>query len=328
MRRLCVFITASLFSLTSSAADVAAETQVPSFQSLCEKISQDLDSNSSPDSNVCKAASSVQGGSANSIIVVSKILRRKEEYRKGWVGAAIILATNATLKLPAESSANLKTLLIDQNFASRKSTGEFTFCELPIDEAKGLYQRFADEKLSPVALYETSRCNVAMKEDYRLHDAAAKNDIPAMKRLLSEGAKVNVTSDHIDDGLFIQGMTPLHFATLNGHAEAIKLLVEHGANVNAGGPNDAPSIQSVDFKKHKEVVELLLSLGADINAVDADGNTALHSACFFGYKLEEVKFLLSKGANANLKNSEGKTPAMLTDDKKIKALLKKSSGKV
>lgn len=324
MRRLCLFITASFFSLTSFAADVAAEAQVPSFQSLCERISQDLDANSSPDSNVCKAASSVQGGSADSIIVVSKILRRKEEYRKGWVGAAIILATNATLKLPAESSSNLKTLLIDQDFSNRKSTGEFTFCELPLDDAKVLYKRFVDEKLSPVALYESSRCNVAMKEDYPLHDAAAKNDLPTMKRLLSAGAKVNVTADHITDGIFIQGMTPLHFAALNGHAEAIKLLVEHGANVNAAGLNDATPIQQIDYAKHKEIVDLMLSLGADINGIDDDGRTALHNACSAGYKFSEIKFLLSKGANPHLKDKEGMTPDMLTNDKKIKALLKKA----
>jgi len=324
MRRLCLFITASLFSFTSFAAEVAADAPVPPFNSLCEKIRQNIDAISSPDSNACMSASSVKDGAPDSIIVVSKILRKKEEYRKVWVGASIIVAMDAALKLPAESSANLKTLLIDQNYASRKSSGEFVFCELPIDEAKGLYQRFVDEKLSPVALYESSRCNVPMKEDYPLHNAAAKNDLPAMKRLLSAGAKVNATADHINDGIFIQGMTPLHFAALNGHAEAIKLLVEHGANVNAAGLNDSTPIQQIDYAKHKEIVDLMLSLGADINGVDADGRAALHNACSAGYKFNEIKFLLSKGANPRLIDKEGMTPDMLTDDKKIKALLEKA----
>ena len=53
-------------------------------------------------------------------------------------------------------------------------------------------------------------------------------------------------------------------------------------------------------------VKEALSLGADVNAVDDYGNTALISACMWGYT-NIVELLLEYGADINIKNNKGLT---------------------
>ncbi|ESZ92311.1 hypothetical protein SBOR_7302 [Sclerotinia borealis F-4128] len=86
------------------------------------------------------------------------------------------------------------------------------------------------------------------------------------------------------------GLSPLHFAILNGHLEAIKLLVsEYGADVlfpvklvDAGTTNPRGAIMtlvlamSLPHEKSKQVVELLLKLGATSAQSDTNHFTALH----------------------------------------------------
>lgn len=54
-------------------------------------------------------------------------------------------------------------------------------------------------------------------------------------------------------------------------------------------------------------LKLLLSKGAEINIKDCDGRTPLHYACYEGNK-EIVNLLLSKGAEVNMENNYGWTP--------------------
>ena len=64
-----------------------------------------------------------------------------------------------------------------------------------------------------------------------------------------------------------------------------------------------------------EAIELLLQLGADVNAVDGRGETAMHGAA---YKSRDrlVQFLAENGADVNVwnrKNKRGWTPLMIAE---------------
>lgn len=55
---------------------------------------------------------------------------------------------------------------------------------------------------------------------------------------------------------------------------------------------------------HIDIVRILLSHGANLEQRDADGDTALHYACF-GNQPDCISLLLSKGADINSVNSTG-----------------------
>lgn len=59
--------------------------------------------------------------------------------------------------------------------------------------------------------------------------------------------------------------------------------------------------------------------GCDLNAVDNEGQTALHYAVFCGH-LRSTRLLLKAGARKDIKDSAGKTPKELAEDKKIRDL--------
>ena len=58
---------------------------------------------------------------------------------------------------------------------------------------------------------------------------------------------------------------------------------------------------------HLAVVQKLLEAGADLQAVNADGNTALHSACMWGDP-GVVRALLNRGADLHAKGFDAFTP--------------------
>ncbi len=55
------------------------------------------------------------------------------------------------------------------------------------------------------------------------------------------------------------------------------------------------------------MVDYLISNGANTNVKDEYGNTPLHYASMCG-NLEVVKYLINKGADINKKNNKGNTP--------------------
>lgn len=67
-------------------------------------------------------------------------------------------------------------------------------------------------------------------------------------------------------------------ATLSGHYEVVKLLIEHGADVNArkGTYNtvEIPLMYAVQYERF-DIAKLLIDNGADVNTKDNDGKTPL-----------------------------------------------------
>jgi ankyrin repeat protein len=76
------------------------------------------------------------------------------------------------------------------------------------------------------------------------------------------------------------GFTPLHFAAFFGHPGAARILVEHGADVNAvaDNPMKVQPLHSAAAASCREIAELLLEHRADPNAKQASGHTPLDAA--------------------------------------------------
>ena len=160
--------------------------------------------------------------------------------------------------------------------------------------------------------------------------------IDIVRMLLERGANPNLQlkllppyratgADRGVDGMLTFGATPLLRAAKAQDAPAIKLLLEHGAIVDL--PNNqgmtptlaASGMGSVDADTRGNYyaadiqeraiasLELLLSHGGQVNGLAGRiGQAPLHGAAFWGWN-NVVEYLLTKGADINLKDSRGFT---------------------
>jgi len=108
-------------------------------------------------------------------------------------------------------------------------------------------------------------------------------------------------------GRLDRGNTLLHSAAFYGQADMVRLLIEHGADVNAVNHYGSSALyQAALMKNTEEAARILLEKGADVNAASWDGETPLHRAVISPTDL--VKLLIEYGAKVDVKDNEGKTP--------------------
>lgn len=102
-------------------------------------------------------------------------------------------------------------------------------------------------------------------------------------------------------------ITPLHLASYFGHLKVAQTLVELGANVEARNPNGWTPLRMAASEGHAEIVEFLLNSGANCNSQCNEGVSPLHAAVNLGRKAA-AKVLLRKGADVTCKEASGRTP--------------------
>lgn len=128
------------------------------------------------------------------------------------------------------------------------------------------------------------------------------NDVEFMKYLLNSG---NININFTDN----VGKTKLHYAVESENLEMVKTLLENGAHQRI---RNIFGLIPVHYKTTHEIWKLLKS---SIDVIcDNSGNTVLHNVV---KNVEDVKFLLSLGADYNIKNNKGETAYDLCDDKTI-----------
>src|SRR6202022_1519264 len=99
------------------------------------------------------------------------------------------------------------------------------------------------------------------------------------------------------------GATPLHHAGGFGNLATMKLLLEHGADVNAGNKRKSTPLF---WSMHDEAkVRLLLEHGASVNARNVDGRYPIYQAAVMANAVPVLRLLLDKGADSNAKTPPG-----------------------
>lgn len=102
--------------------------------------------------------------------------------------------------------------------------------------------------------------------------AAEAGDLPEIERHLASGADVNGKNPGLS------GATPIIMATLRDQAEAIDLLVSHGADVNAKAGDGGAPLHAAAFLGNDKALAKLVEHGANVNAPNGSGQSPLDLA--------------------------------------------------
>jgi len=106
------------------------------------------------------------------------------------------------------------------------------------------------------------------------------------------------------------GFMPLGLAVFFGHRETVDVLLAAGAEVNTASRETmkVTPLHSAAAARQVVIARLLIAHGADVNAGQAEsGFTPLHEAAANG-DIEFATLLLEHGAKINAKMKDGKTP--------------------
>jgi ankyrin repeat protein len=145
------------------------------------------------------------------------------------------------------------------------------------------------------ALYEGDKESAARRlppdEELTVAEAAAFGRIERLRALLDEDAgRVNEPSP--------DGFTPLHLAIFGRSEEAVRLLVERGADLEAVSTASIAQVRPLGtaaFVGSVPLATILLDAGADPNGAGGGGSTPLAAATQNGDQ-ELIDLLTARGA--------------------------------
>lgn len=108
-----------------------------------------------------------------------------------------------------------------------------------------------------------------------------------------------------------QGQSPLILASISCLAEAMKIFITQGCDVNLRDSNGISPLEFVSMSEIRDerlvCMKLLLENGANVNCQDHQGCTPLHRAAATLDCSESIKLLLSFGACPNIQDNQGNT---------------------
>lgn len=169
-----------------------------------------------------------------------------------------------------------------------------------------------DEILNSMTILEKARLFDAMyrtapgkrgKEELftlALMHAAFDGDANLLTKLLKAGASANTRCPDGADRI-------LHLAAMSGQADAVRVLVEHGASLDEVDDQRYTALHLAARHDHPRTAAVLLASGASANfRTDHDSNTALELAAAAGFN-NVIRTLVQHGEGVHAANTLGYT---------------------
>ncbi|KAL3412574.1 ankyrin repeat protein [Aspergillus fumigatus] len=209
--------------------------------------------------------------------------------------------------------------------SAKDHTGKTALHLACYEDAVGIVQILLDHGANPSA----ADCNGRTP----LHDAFGRNTV-ILQKLIKAGADLNPRR-------MPRGLAPLYLEAWLGREDAVRILLEAGADPSIQTETGETILQKAIEGSHTKVVQLLLDAGVDINvrefhhgvnailtaaywgaddcirllqragadvfSVDYRGCNALHRAALGG-RLSTVKLLLKEGVDSSAEDNRGYTP--------------------
>ena len=149
---------------------------------------------------------------------------------------------------------------------------------------------------------------MSTKKELDIFEAASLGKLERLKECCGDRSAVNSFSK--------DGFTALHFACYFGQPRAARVLIDNGAAVDAvaSNPMKVMPLHSAASARSVEAARLLLEHGAPINARQHGGWAPIHAAAQNGDRAM-VELLLRHGADPGIENDEGKTAAAVAKEK-------------
>ncbi len=155
---------------------------------------------------------------------------------------------------------------------------------------------------------ETADALLAAEPQLGLLEAAAAGHADRLRALLE--ANPESISERTPEGF-----TPLGLAAFLGGPEAVRVLLEHGADPDDDADNQfrVRPVNAAAAAHDRETMRLLLDAGADANARQQGGFTPLHEAAHSD-DVEMARLLLDHGADPSVAADDGRDSAQMAAD--------------
>ena len=134
-----------------------------------------------------------------------------------------------------------------------------------------------------------------------IHRAIEAGDVARVKQiLLSDPSSVSQPDENQFRDL------PIHVAAASGNVEIARLLLDAGADIDAGDSDNSTALGVAAMRKHGELVAFLIERGADVNRRDRKADCPL-SFAVYGRDEGIIQKLLDAGADLYFRNPRGET---------------------
>ncbi|MBU8922835.1 MAG: ankyrin repeat domain-containing protein [Bacteroidales bacterium] len=134
-----------------------------------------------------------------------------------------------------------------------------------------------------------------------IHTAIQDGDVARVKAILkADPDAINESAENRFKEL------PIHMAAQTGNVEIARILIEAGADVDAGDSDNSTALGIAAMRKHIDMANFLLEQGANINHRDRKADTPL-SFALYGSNEEMIQLLLDAGADLYFRSPEGET---------------------